>query len=69
MEKLTEEQIKAGLGSDWALEGDAIVANYSFKDFHEAFSFMITVATAAESACVTSAPTGARSCRSIRTTC
>lgn len=50
VEKLSEEQIEAGLADrpDWTLTGDAIQRTFSFDDFVQAMAFVTRVADQAE---------------------
>ena len=50
MKPLSQAEITKALAKlpDWHPQDDVIVADFSFKDFFQAFSFMIKVATAAE---------------------
>lgn len=52
MKPLSQADIEDALKQlpDWQYGHDAIEAKFKFKDFFEAFSFMITVATEAEKA-------------------
>lgn len=52
MEKLSNQAIATGLKglTDWHYEDNALAADFGFKDFFQAFSFMIKVATEAERA-------------------
>ena len=47
---LTPDEIHEALSSlpDWSLDGNAIVANYTFRDFSDALVFVNTVGTEAE---------------------
>ena len=47
---LTESEVAAGLHQlpGWARAGDALVKEYSFRNFRDAFSFMTRVAFEAE---------------------
>ncbi len=50
MKKLAKAEIEKKLQglADWHMQGDAIAAEFKFKNFFEAFSFMIQIATEAE---------------------
>lgn len=49
-QKLTADEIKAGLSPNWSVHGNAIEAKFVFSDFGEAWEFMSRVAEAAEAA-------------------
>lgn len=52
MKQLPQDEIERALKElkGWSYEDDAIEADFEFKNFFDAFSFMIKVATAAEKA-------------------